>query len=61
MPDTQQAISWSNGDMLLIGLLRINFHEIWTETPNFYFKKICLKYGLQIMGPFVHAPNVLKG
>ena len=42
-PDRRQAITWTNADLLSIGLLGTYFSEIWIGILSFSFKKMQLK------------------
>ena len=52
-PLQDQAITWANGGLLLIGPLRTNFSEIWIEIQKLNSWKCIWKCHLQNGGHFV--------
>ena len=58
-PDWRQAITWTNGGILLIGLLGTNFSEMLIEINTFSFNKIDLKMSSGKWRPFCLGLNVL--
>ena len=47
-PGRRQAIIWANAAILLIGSLGTNFSEILSEIHTYSFKKMHLKYRLEM-------------
>ena len=58
-PGRRQAINWTNGGILLIRTLGINFSEILSEIHAFSFKKMHLKMSSGKWRPFCLGLNVL--
>ena len=58
-PGRRQAIIWTNGGILSIGPLWINFSEILIEIPTFSFKKMRLKVSSAKWRPCCLGLNVL--
>ena len=58
-PGRRQAITLTNGGMLLIRPLGTNFSEIWSEIHTFSFKKMHLKTSSAKWRPFCLGLNVL--
>ena len=59
-PGWHQAIIWSNGGLLLIGLLGTNLIEILIEINTFSFRKMHLKMLSGKWRPFCLTLNVLR-
>ena len=51
-PVRQQAITWTNADILSIGPPGANFPEIWIKVPLFSFKEMPLKMSSAKCRPF---------
>ena len=60
-PGRRQAIIWTNTGTLLMGPLRTNFSEIFSEIRSFSFKKMHLKMSSAKWRPFCFGLNVLQG
>ena len=56
----RQAIIWTSGGILLIGLLGTNFSEILIEIMTFSFMKMCLKVSSAKWRPCCLGLNVLS-
>ena len=59
-PGWCQAVIWTNGGILLIGLLATNFSEILIEIHTFSFKKMHLKISSAKWRPFCLGLIVFK-
>ena len=59
-PARRQAITWTNGGILLIRPLGTNFSEILIEISTFSFKKMRLKISSAKWRPFCLGLNVLS-
>ena len=59
-PERHQAIICTNGVILLIGPLGINFNEISIDIHTFSFKKMHMKMSSGKWRPFCQGLNVLN-
>ena len=59
-PKMRQAITWTNANLLSIGLLGTNFSENWIKIVSFSFKKMRLKMSSAEWRPFCQGVNELS-